>query len=161
MSKEPPQSEVTRDINLQEVPEDLLVQEMERRMEEMSGGEREQVIQTITHQQEFSGPLPPPPILQDYERIQPGFANRIVSMAEVQQSHRHNLEKKSVDAAIGVEARGQHYALAVSILIILGSLFLIANGKEISGTILAGGTLTGLAYIFITGRNKKVEDDPN
>ncbi|MBL7003618.1 MAG: hypothetical protein ISR69_06300 [Gammaproteobacteria bacterium] len=43
----------------------------------------------------------------------------------------------------------------VSFLIIAGALFLIDSGKEISGSILAGGTLTGLAYIFITGRKEE------
>lgn len=114
----------------------------------------ESVIQTIIHQQAFSGPLPPPSVLSGYEDVGEGFANRVIALAEKQQAHRHQLEGKSVDAAIDAEKRGQHYALIVSVLIILGSLYLIATGKEVSGTILAGGTLTGLAYIFITGRKK-------
>ena len=112
------------------------------------------VIQTIIHQQAFSGPLPPPSILAGYENVGEGFANRVIALAEKQQDHRHLLENKSVDAAIDAEKRGQHYALIVSVLIILGALYLIATGKEVYGTILAGGTLTGLAYIFITGRKK-------
>ena len=63
--------------------------------------------------------------------------------------------KKSVEAAIKTESRGQHYALIVSLLIIAGALYLIDSGKEISGSILACRTLTGLAYIFITERKKE------
>ncbi|MGH7200157.1 MAG: DUF2335 domain-containing protein [Planctomycetaceae bacterium] len=38
--------------------------------------------------QEFSGPLPHPAVLQQYEEIQPGFADRILRMAEQQGQHR-------------------------------------------------------------------------
>lgn len=93
-------------------------------------------------------------MLGEYDAVQEGFADRIVSMTESQQKHRHQLEEKSVNAAIEIEKRGQNYALFVSTLIIAGSLYLIDSGKEISGSILAGATLTGLAYIFITGRKK-------
>jgi hypothetical protein len=43
-------------------------------------------------------------------------------------------------------------------LIIAGSLYLIDSGNAISGSFLAGATLTGLAYIFITGRKKDQKD---
>ena len=93
-------------------------------------------------------------MLGEYDAVHDGLANRIVAMAETQQIHRQSLENKSVEAAIKTESRGQHYALFVSLLIIAGALYLIDSGKEIAGSILAGGTLTGLAYIFITGRKK-------
>jgi len=94
-------------------------------------------------------------MLDQYDSVQDGFADRIVSMAESEQSHR-----QSVEAAIKTESRGQNYALAISLLIISGSLYLINSGKEISGSLLAGGTLTGLAYIFITGKKKDADSSP-
>lgn len=131
-----------------------VIKDIESLLKDLPEEQAESVIQTIIHQQQFSGPLPPPSVLSGYESAGEGFANRVIALAEKQQAHRHQLEDKSVEAAINAEKRGQHYALIVSVLIILGSLYLIATGKEISGTILAGGTLTGLAYIFITGRKK-------
>ncbi|MGC6485047.1 MAG: DUF2335 domain-containing protein [Candidatus Puniceispirillales bacterium] len=41
----------------------------------------------------FSGPLPPPQILEQYEECLPGAADRIMSRAEKEQSHRHWREK--------------------------------------------------------------------
>ena len=41
---------------------------------------------------EFSGPLPPPAVLQGYEDIVLGAANRILEMAERQSKHRQQLE---------------------------------------------------------------------
>ena len=37
----------------------------------------------------FSGPLPEPWVIQDYEKIQPGAASRIIRMAERQQDQSH------------------------------------------------------------------------
>jgi hypothetical protein len=36
---------------------------------------------------------------------------------------------------------------------------LISQDHEISGTLLAGGSLTGLAYIFIRGRQQQQKDE--
>ena len=44
----------------------------------------------IKHQEEFfAGPFPPPSIVKEYEDIQAGFAERIFSYAENEQTHRH------------------------------------------------------------------------
>ncbi len=37
----------------------------------------------------FEGPLPPPEQLKQYEEVSPGFAERIVQMAEKEQDFRH------------------------------------------------------------------------
>src|SRR4051794_22436827 len=42
---------------------------------------------------EFSGPLPPPSYLREYDIILPGAASRIISMAEAEQRHRHAWER--------------------------------------------------------------------
>ena len=39
----------------------------------------------------YSGPIPPPRLLQDYENIVPGLADRIMTLTEKQSSHRINL----------------------------------------------------------------------
>lgn len=48
----------------------------------------------------FCGPLPPPEILQQYNEILPGAANRIITMAEEQSSHRRILESKVINSDI-------------------------------------------------------------
>lgn len=37
----------------------------------------------------YQGPIPPPEVLEKYEKISPGFADRIVKMAEIEQEHRN------------------------------------------------------------------------
>jgi len=47
----------------------------------------------------FSGPLPPPQALREYDQIVPGLATRIVAQAERQTEHRISLEAKVVGLA--------------------------------------------------------------
>ena len=46
----------------------------------------------------WSGPLPPPKVLEAYDRLVPGAAERIMKMAEQQSEHRRGLEKTVVEA---------------------------------------------------------------
>lgn len=57
---------------------------------------REVVVQAI--KEEFSGPIPPPDIIEKYERILPGAADRIITMAEQQATHRQAMEKKMIES---------------------------------------------------------------
>ncbi|NQS96894.1 MAG: DUF2335 domain-containing protein [candidate division Zixibacteria bacterium] len=43
-----------------------------------------------------SAPLPPPQEFEGFERVLPGSAERILKMAEAQQSHRHHMEEGSL-----------------------------------------------------------------
>ena len=112
-------------------------------------------LRAITHSQSFSGPLPPPQVLQQYNAAHPDLANRIVQMAESEQTHRHLIESTALAGSINAEKRGQNYALVICLVVVLASFGVILKGYEISGSILAGGTLSTLAYVFITGRKEK------
>ena len=59
-----------------------------------------QKIVAATKIERHEGPIPPPGYLQEYEDIAPGFADRIISMAESETSHRHKIENKVVDTDI-------------------------------------------------------------
>lgn len=138
---------------LHQLPEEMLVEELADRIQRNPESRVQQVIAAAQHS--FSGPLPPPAMLGQYDQVKEGLADRIVCMAERQQAHRQEMESKALNASIRTERVGQNYALLLSLVIVTGSIFLIATGKEISGSLLAGGTLCGLAYIFITGRKEE------
>lgn len=75
-------------------------------------------IQQIT--QSFSGPLPPPAALQEYERISPGLAERIVSMAESQARHRQQLERSVIDSGIKDSRLGLWFGLVIGLVAVIG-----------------------------------------
>lgn len=49
---------------------------------------------------EHRGPIPAPDILEGYERILPGSAERVIAMAEQQAQHRRDLERRQLEADI-------------------------------------------------------------
>lgn len=73
-------------------------------------------IQVATHHVEFQGPIPPPDILEKYDGIQAGFADRIIKMAEAEQEHRHALEATVVRESFMEAKRGQMYGLTIGML---------------------------------------------
>src|ERR1035438_8495401 len=58
---------------------------------------------------QFSGPLPPPGILAQYNDVCPNGAERIIAMAEKQQEHSQELERsvvhRSEERRVGKECR--------------------------------------------------------
>ena len=57
-----------------------------------SGEELEELLVRVS--EKFAGPIPPPPVMKQYEEILPGSADRILKMAENQSEHRQWMEKK-------------------------------------------------------------------
>lgn len=143
---------------LADVPETLLAEALAERVTTQPNPTVEitEVVRAVAHvSQTYSGPIPPPQMLAEYEAVQPGFADRIISMAEKEQANRHLLENKAVDGAIKKDARGQHYALMTSFGVLGGGSLLIYTGHDWAGVALCASALTGLAYIFVSGNRKK------
>lgn len=116
--------------------------------------ENEQQPTAVVAQQIFSGPVPPPRLMAEYKTVDPDLPNRILTMTEEEQKHAHEMELAALTSTVANERRGQIFAFVVSLIIIIGSVYLIDSDKQIAGTILAGSTLISLAYLFITGRRK-------
>jgi uncharacterized membrane protein len=105
---------------------------------------------TITQQaSSFSGPLPPPESLAEYERISPGFADRIVAMAEKEQVHRHGNEHELWNLQRRLLSRGQVFAFILSLAIVAGGIWLLTMDKAITGFITLLGAIGTVAGPFI------------
>lgn len=118
-----------------------------------------QKTQSSNHQigiiaQQFSSPIPPPEIMANYKAVDSTCPDRILMMSEKEQDHAHKINQVMLSSSISAEKRGQIFAFVLSLTIVCSAVYLIADGKQIAGTLLAGSTLIGLAYIFITGRKK-------
>jgi uncharacterized membrane protein len=116
---------------------------------------------------QFVGPLPPPGLLEHYEKICPGSAQKIIDAAHDEGLHRQKLESKALDANIEAmrrqyaEARlGQIFALVIAIAFVAVGGFIAIKGQPWSGTILGGVGLGGIVTAFIVGRNKPEQSQP-
>ena len=100
----------------------------------------------------FQGPLPPPEILEQYNRIVPNGAERIVSMAESQMRHRQTLESAVVNGNITAQSRGQTMGFILGLVAILGGIGLIAFNKNAEGLAAIITAFASLAGVFVYGR---------
>jgi uncharacterized membrane protein len=103
----------------------------------------------------FSGPLPLPAMLREYEEILPGSAHRIVTMAESQGAHRQRLEQQVVTG----DSRRSNLGLASGFVVAIVG-FVVAGyfaylGHPIEGTVLASADLVALVGVFIYGTTSR------
>lgn len=68
--------------------------------------------------QQWSGPLPPPAALEQFNNIIPDGANRILAMVEQEQAHRIAHETAELQARIGDTRRGSWQGTAITVLAI-------------------------------------------
>jgi uncharacterized membrane protein len=99
----------------------------------------------------FVGPLPSPQLLQEYENILPGLAERIVIMAETQAAHRQRMERSVLKIESRNSTLGVIFAFLISVSALAVSGFVISQGKEIGGAILGGTGLVSFVGTFIYG----------
>ena len=105
--------------------------------------------------EEFSGPLPHPEILENYNRIVPGAAERIIQMAESEKEHRHYIEKAALRADIREARLGQIFAFLIGTIAIVCGAYTAIEGAPGAGGVIGGGGVIGLVSVFILGRKKQ------
>ena len=99
------------------------------------------------------GPLPPPGALQLFEEVVPGSAERILAMAEKQTDHRILMERKIVSGDFTQSYLGIAAGFVLSVMVILGGIYLIILGHDWAGASLIGLNVVGLAGVFVYGSN--------
>jgi uncharacterized membrane protein len=129
----------------------------------------------------WAGPLPSPEIMKEYLDISAELVPKIIEMAEREQLHRHNMDKRVLDAEIrdgknnrNIEKRGQICALAIGTIAITSGALVAIFGNQLVGIFVGGPiSLSGvgaLVYAFLkrpvestksarTGEEKVIEQE--
>ncbi len=110
-----------------------------------------QVVGLAMEQITFSGPLPPPSVLQGYNQVLPGAADRILSMAERQMQHRQSLELKVIGSDVWRAWAGLLVGGLLALVLTLSGAFVIYHGHDWAGTTAITSTLVALAGVFVYG----------
>jgi len=103
----------------------------------------------------FSGPLPPPSLLRQYDKVIPNAGERFLIMVEQETQHRRSQETARLQAEIDDQdaqrseiRRGQIFALIIALAgIILGSV--ISVWQPVAGPVISGVTLVPLVTAFL------------
>jgi uncharacterized membrane protein len=100
----------------------------------------------------FQGPIPPPAVLEAYEALVPGGANRILKMAENQAAHRQEIEKIVVRSG----SRDSLWGIVVSAIIALCAfgwsgyaLSIGQTAEAVNGIVV---TILGFVSAFVYGK---------
>lgn len=103
----------------------------------------------------FSGPMPHPTVLEGYERLVPGAAERILVMAESDAKHQRELEISALRAAEGEVKRGQFFGFGIGVTALGAAVMALWMGSPTVAGIIGGTTVVGLVSVFIVGRLAK------
>jgi uncharacterized membrane protein len=102
---------------------------------------------------EFSGPLPPPSCLREYDIIIAGAADRIISMAEAEQKHRHSWER----SALNNTTIGLWFGFLIALGLVGGGVYSVYVGQPyVAGGFLTAGAI-GMVPALIRGKDFVVQ----
>jgi len=121
-------------------------------------GDKRVISQQVQH---YEGPIPPADELRRYNDVLHNAAERILTMAESEATHRHCLEKKQLTNEQGVidktfreRARGQWFGLFIGVFTIAAGVYAAVNGAQWPGGFIGTGGVVGLVTVFVLGRRK-------
>ena len=120
-------------------------------------------------QASWDGPLPPPSILQQYDSVLPGAANRILEMAENWQRHQEQYETTEQEqegyalattrmVVMGNSKRsylGMIFGFIIAITGLVGGIILSATGNWTPGLTISLSSLAILTGVFVYGTQSR------
>ena len=123
--------------------------------------ELQHVSQTIERRIEFSGPLPPPSLLRQYEENFSGAAERVVAMAEKEQDHRHKIERRALTSDSIIRVLGMVFAFLITLVALGAAAWLATQGYEFLGGILGLGGISLIIARFLRSTSKPADHPSN
>jgi len=160
--KSPPPDKPAKSGRPESSPPETLEKSVEREFDpvlsNLPRGQRDQIIARaieIIKTEAFTGPLPHPRHLSDYDRILPGGADRILQMAE--QTIRHNL-------AVSAKAQrddqlyrllGMLLGFSALILLVVAAVYAGLNGNNILAGLLLGTGVFSCVGVFVSAHARR------
>ena len=135
-------------------PQNDIAEQAEEILEALPEEIRAEVVRAVSFQH-FQGPLPPPSILEGYEKILPGSADRIISMTERQQQHRIDMERARLYADIRMEQMGLGAGFVLAVVLAVGGIWLAFEGKELTGFAIFVANIAILVSAFYLTRRRQ------
>lgn len=154
MEKRPITTDESKDGELVPDNQNAIEPAIEAILEAVPEDKKTEVIKAISivQQEVFSGPIPHPRLLAEYERLLPGSMDRFMKMAEQQQNHRIDLEEKAVASQLKSNERGQVFGFILSALVIISGIVLFVIGMPWFGIPIIVGMVAVLVVLFVRGK---------
>lgn len=105
--------------------------------------------------------LPPPSILEEYERIAPGSVDQLLDMADREQEHRHQWEMQYLQEYVRTHQRGQLFGMVIALSLIGVAFYLVMAGEAGSAAIIAIVGFCSLAFASLASAiDRKFQHKP-
>lgn len=116
-------------------------------------------IQVEQRPEFFSGPLPPPATLRQFDEIAPAFAERLLRLTETETEaeHRRSIVTRAQRQDAIETAVGQVFALIIALAAFRTTAWLGFLGHAGAASIVGGTTIVALFGAFIAGRHQPPE----
>jgi len=110
--------------------------------------------------QMFSGPLPHPDLLREYEKMIPDAPKKIFAMAEKQNEHRISIEKTFVEGNMKLEKIGVLFGVIIPVMGMICGTIIIITGHSVIGFISIVSTLlpSSGSYMYSLYKKQKKEN---
>lgn len=108
--------------------------------------------------EQFFGPLPPPSILEHYEKVHPGASEIIFENFKAQAKHRQELEKRVINGGIHDSMWGLRFGFMVVVITMVSATIIVLNGHSVTGGLFGIGGLSSLVGTFIYGSKQKRQE---
>ena len=118
-----------------------------------------EIIEAIKHSEEFSGPIPNPSHMKQYQEIDPSFPNRLLTMAESNLQHQQSIEKNIFFGNIFMGFLGWLTPSGIASYIVYHAIIFTKDGKSIEALIALVGALATLGGEFYMKRRTEKNDN--
>ena len=122
---------------LQSIPPEIL--------EKLPEETRLAIFQSVS----FRGPLPPPALFAQYEKVLDGSSERILKMSEREQEQRHDWDNTFLDYQGKEIIRGQWLGFGLGALAILGGIYCAIINQPWVAAVLVGTALANILTAFM------------
>lgn len=107
----------------------------------------------------YRGPMPPPAMLEEFERVVPGLARQIAAMALEEQKHRHRWERRALWNDMFMQSGGIFLGWTIALICAVSAAFLAWAGNNVGAGILLSVVAVSLVRTFVGLAGTAPQDD--
>lgn len=97
--------------------------------------------------------------MAEYERIQPGAFDRILTLTERESKHRQDYENRDLDAGIAIESKSLYLGGAIACFFILGGIICAALDQPWAAAAMVAPPTIGIVGLFLSKSRKRSESE--
>lgn len=116
------------------------------------------LLARLEYSSTYQGPLPPPWVLAEYDKILPGCAERMIARFEKQSDHRMHLEKFTIEGDGRRSNWGMVCGTIVALAFLASGVLLVMNGHDVAGGAIATVDIAAILAAYLVGTHNRTQE---